>query len=96
MVEIRKTELFAKWIEHLRDIQAKAHVLIRIERLASGNAGDVKPVGDGISEMRIDYGPGYRVYFIKRGNELIILLAGGDKSSQAADIKVAIRLASNL
>jgi len=96
MVEIRKTELFAKWIEHLRDIQAKARVLIRIERLASGNAGDVKPVGDGISEMRIDYGPGYRVYFIKRGNELIILLAGGDKSSQAADIKVAIRLASNL
>ena len=96
MVEIRKTELFAKWIEHLRDIQAKARVLIRIERLASGNAGDVKPVGDGISEMRIDYGPGYRVYFIKRGNELIILLAGGDKSSQTADIKVAIRLASNL
>ena len=96
MVEIRKTELFAKWIEHLRDIQAKARVLIRIERLASGNAGDVKPVGDGISEMRIDYGPGYRVYFIKRDNELIILLAGGDKSSQTADIKVAIRLASNL
>lgn len=96
MVEIRKTELFAKWIDNLRDAQAKARVLIRIERLASGNAGDVKPVGEGISEMRIDYGPGYRVYFIKRGNELIILLAGGDKSSQTADIKVAIRLASNL
>lgn len=96
MAEIRKTELFAKWLDNLRDIQAKARVLVRIERLASGNAGDVKPVGEGISEMRIDYGPGYRVYFIKRGNELIILLAGGDKSSQTADIKVAIRLASNL
>ena len=96
MVEIRKTELFAKWIDNLRDVQAKARVLVRIERLASGNAGDVKPVGEGISEMRIDYGPGYRVYFAKRGNELIILLAGGDKSSQTADIKVAIRLASNL
>ena len=96
MVDIRKTELFAKWIDNLRDVQAKARVLVRIERLASGNAGDVKPVGEGISEMRIDYGPGYRVYFIKRGNELIILLAGGDKSSQTADIKVAIRLASNL
>jgi len=96
MVEIRKTELFAKWIDNLRDVQAKARVLVRIERLASGNTGDVKPVGEGISEMRIDYGPGYRVYFTKRGSELIILLAGGDKGSQAADIKVAIRLASNL
>ncbi len=96
MVEIRKTDLFTKWLDNLRDVQAKARVLVRIERLASGNAGDVKPVGEGISELRIDYGPGYRVYFIKRGNELIILLAGGDKSSQTADIKVAIRLASNL
>ena len=96
MVEIRKTELFAKWIDNLRDTQAKARVLVRIERLASGNAGDVKPVGEGISEMRIDYGPGYRVYFTKRGNELIILLAGGDKSSQSKDIKSAIRLAQNL
>ena len=96
MVEIRKTELFAKWIDNLRDIQAKARVLVRIERLASGNAGDVKPVGEGISEMRINYGPGYRVYFTKRGSELIILLAGGDKSSQTADIKVALRLVSKL
>jgi len=96
MVEIRKTELFAKWIDSLRDLQAKARVLVRIERLASGNAGDVKPVGEGISEMRIDYGPGYRVYFIKRGTELIILLAGGDKGSQSADIKVALRLARNI
>ena len=96
MVEIRKTDLFAKWLDNLRDIQAKARVLVRIERLASGNAGDVKPVGEGISEMRIDYGPGYRVYFTRRGGELIILLAGGDKSSQSADIKVALRLARDL
>ena len=96
MVEIRKTELFAKWIDNLRDVRAKARVLIRIERLASGNAGDVKPVGEGISEMRIDYGPGYRVYYTKRGSELIILLAGGDKSSQSGDIKTALRLARNL
>lgn len=96
MIEIRKTELFAKWLDNLRDIQAKARVLVRIERLASGNAGDVKPVGEGILEMRINYGPGYRVYFIQRGSELIILLAGGDKSSQSRDIKSAIRLAQNL
>lgn len=96
MVEIRKTELFAKWIDNIRDIQAKARVLVRIERLASGNAGDVKPVGEGISEMRIDYGPGYRVYFMQRGSEFIILLAGGDKNSQSRDIKAALRLAQNL
>ncbi len=96
MVEIRKTDLFAKWLDNLRDVQAKARVLVRIERLASGNAGDVKPVGEGISEMRIDYGPGYRVYFIKRGSEVIILLAGGDKGSQAGDVKTALRLARNL
>jgi putative addiction module killer protein len=96
MIEIRKTEYFANWLDNLRDIHAKARVLVRIERLASGNAGDVKPVGESVSEMRINYGPGYRVYFIQRGSELIILLAGGDKSSQSRDIKTAIRLAQNL
>lgn len=96
MIEIRKTELFANWLDSLQDIQARARVLVRIERLASGNSGDVKPVGEGVSEMRINYGPGYRVYFIQRGSELIILLAGGDKSSQSRDIKAAIRLSQNL
>jgi putative addiction module killer protein len=96
MIEIRKTEHFANWLDNLRDIQAKARVLVRIERLASGNAGDVKPIGEGVSEMRVNYGPGYRVYFVQRGSELIILLAGGDKSSQPRDIKAAIRLAQNL
>ena len=96
IIEILKTELFAKWLDNLRDIKAKARVLVRIERLAMGNAGDVKPVGEGISEMRIEYGPGYRVYFTKRGSELILLLAGGDKSSQSGDIKVAMRLARDL
>lgn len=96
MIEIRETEHFANWLDNLRDIQSKARVLVRIERLASGNAGDVKPVGEGVSEMRINYGPGYRVYFIQRGSELIILLAGGDKSSQLRDIKTAIRLANKL
>lgn len=96
MIEIRKTEHFANWLDNLRDIQAKARVLVRIERLASGNAGDVKPVGEGVSEMRISYDPGYRIYFIQRGSELIVLLAGGDKSSQSRDIKTAIRLAQNV
>ena len=96
MIEIRKTAEFALWIDNLRDIQARARVLVRIERLSAGLAGDVKPVGSGVSELRIQYGPGYRVYFKRSGLELIILLAGGDKSSQTRDIKLAIKLASNL
>jgi putative addiction module killer protein len=96
MVEIRKTDTFAKWIDGLRDIRARARVLARIERLAQGNPGDVKPAGEGVSELRIAYGPGYRVYYKKRGKTLIILLAGGDKSSQKRDISSALRLARNL
>jgi putative addiction module killer protein len=96
MIEIRKTERFARWIDSLRDVQGRARILARIERLAGGNPGDVKRIRGGISEMRIDYGPGYRVYFKKRGQTLIILLAGGDKSTQAKDIEAALRLARNL
>ena len=96
MIAIRKTGLFAQWLDELRDVQARARVQARIERLAAGNPGDVDPVGEGVSELRINYGPGYRVYFKKRGSELIILLAGGDKSTQAKDITAALRLARNL
>lgn len=96
MIEIRKTNVFARWLDDLRDIQARARVQARIERLAAGNPGDVAPVGEGVSELRINYGPGYRVYFKKRGRELIILLAGGDKNTQNRDIKAALRLARNL
>lgn len=96
MFEIRKTETYARWLDGLRDIHARARVLARVERLATGNAGDVKPVGEGVSELRIDYGPGYRVYFTKSGRTVVLLLAGGDKSTQAADIKTALRLAQNL
>ena len=77
-------------------LQARARVQVRIEHLAAGNSGDVKAVGEGVSELRIDYGPGYRVYFTKRGHEVVILLAGGDKITQSADIKNALRLARNL
>ena len=96
MIEIRKTLTFAKWIDGLQDIRARARILVRIERLAAGNPGDLKPVGEGVSEMRIDYGPGYRVYFKKTGQLLIILLAGGVKKTQARDIQTALRLARNL
>src|SRR5690242_2212578 len=95
-MEIRKTELFAKWLDGLRDLQARARVQARIERLALGNAGDVQPIGEGVSELRIHYGPGYRVYFKQKRHELIILLAGGDKSTQAKDIKIALRLARDI
>ncbi|OGA17780.1 MAG: addiction module antitoxin RelB [Betaproteobacteria bacterium RIFCSPLOWO2_02_FULL_66_14] len=95
-MQIRKSETFAKWLDGLRDVRARARVQVRIERLAAGNAGDVEPVGEGVSELRIDYGPGYRVYFKKHGREVVILLAGGDKRTQSADIKTALRLARNL
>ena len=96
MIALRKTALIVKWLDGLRDFKARARVQARIERLVAGNPGDVEPVGEGVSELRIDYGPGYRVYFKKRGHELIILLAGGDKTTQTKDIKVALRLARNL
>lgn len=96
MLEIRKTEAYVQWIDNLRDLQARARVQVRIERLAAGNPGDIKVVGEGVSELRIDYGPGYRVYFTKRGREIVILLAGGDKTTQSADIRIALRLARNL
>ena len=96
MFEIRKTDIYAKWLDGLRDIHARARVQARVERLAIGNPGDVKPVGEGVSELRIDYGPGYRVYYTMSGRTMIILLAGGDKRTQSADIKAALRLARNL
>ena len=96
MIEIRKTEVFADWLDGLRDMQARLKVLVRINRLADGNPGDVQPVEQGVSELRIDYGPGYRVYFVKRDSELIVLLAGGSKATQAKDIQMALALARNL
>jgi len=96
MFEIRKTETYARWLDGLRGIHARARVQVRVERLAAGNPGDVRPVGEGVSEMRIDYGPGYRVYYTQRGREVVVLLAGGDKGTQATDIKTALRLVRNL
>ncbi|MBW2573442.1 MAG: type II toxin-antitoxin system RelE/ParE family toxin [Deltaproteobacteria bacterium] len=96
MIEIRKTEVFYRWLDNLNDIRARARILVRIERLAAGNPGDVKPVGEGVSELRIDYGPGYRVYYKKQGRFVAILLAGGDKRTQSRNIKTALRLAKNL
>ena len=96
MLQIRKTDVYVNWIDGLRDQQGRARILARIERLAAGHAGDVKPVGNGVSELRVDFGPGYRVYFTSRGREIVILLAGGDKSSQNKDIQTALKLAKNL
>lgn len=96
MAEVRKTEVFAKWLDGLNDIRARARILVRIERLSGGNPGDVKPVGEGVSEMRIDYGPGYRVYYKKQGNTVVVLLAGGDKRTQSRNIEAALRMARNL
>ena len=93
-MDVKQTESFRKWEHRLRDERAKALIAARIFRLANGLAGDVKAVGMGVSEMRIHHGPGYRVYFKQRGNEVIILLCGGDKSTQQADISTAQRLAA--
>ncbi len=96
VIEIRETQEFSTWLESLRDARARTRVQARILRLRYGNPGDVKPVGEGVSEMRIDYGPGYRVYFVKRGALLVILLAGGAKPTQDKDIKTALKLARML
>lgn len=94
MIEIVKSATFEAWLVGLQDRQAQLRITARIARLSVGNPGDVKPVGAGISELRLDYGPGYRVYFMQRGALLIVLLAGGDKRTQDADIKRAIKIAS--
>ena len=94
MLAVRRTEAYASWLDGLRDVRAR--VLVRVERLLAGNPGDVRPVGEGVSEMRIDYGPGYRVYFKRQDRTLVVLLAGGDKRTQNDDIDTARRLARNL
>ena len=96
MLEIRETFAYASWFGALRDQSAKVRIDIRIRRLSLGNAGDIRPVGEGVSELRIHYGPGYRIYLKKQGDALVILLAGGDKSSQDHDIRLAKDLARNL
>ncbi|MFC4307618.1 type II toxin-antitoxin system RelE/ParE family toxin [Steroidobacter flavus] len=95
MLEIFRSEAFDRWLRELRDRRARARVEARILRLSRGNPGDVKPVGSGVSEMRIDYGPGYRVYFTRRGQFVIVLLCGGDKHTQDADIERAIEMAED-
>jgi putative addiction module killer protein len=96
VIEVRKTAIFARWMSKLRDTRARAKIAARIDRLAFGNPGDVAPVGDGVSEMRVHDGPGYRVYFVQRGETLIVLLCGGDKSTQVKDIAKAKTLAAGL
>jgi putative addiction module killer protein len=95
-MEVRQTPVFADWMAALRDHRARAKIAVRIDRLALGNPGDVAPVSQGVSELRIQYGPGYRVYFMKRAKTLIVLLCGGDKSTQTKDIKAAKNLAAKL
>jgi putative addiction module killer protein len=96
MIEIRETDAFSRWLEGLRDNRARIKIIDRIDRLALGNPGDVEPVGGGVSEMRIHYGPGYRVYFVRLGQALLVLLCGGDKASQDRDIKAARKMAKEL
>jgi putative addiction module killer protein len=95
MIEIRRTEQFRQWLATL-NAKSRARVFVRLDRLAMGNAGDARPVGGGVSELRIKHGPGFRVYFVRRGAELIIILGGGDKSTQAYDIKAARTMSEQL
>ena len=96
MIDVRRTGEFDRWLRDLRDLRARSRILVRIDRLSAGNPGDVRPVGSGLSEMRIAYGPGLRVYFVRRGDTLVILLCGGDKSTQSRDIERARQLAEGL
>ena len=93
MYIIQQTDTFASWLFHLKDLRGKAAIILRLRRLEAGNLGDAKSVGDGVTELRMDVGPGYRVYFTRRGREIVLILAGGDKSSQARDIALAKKLA---
>ncbi len=93
---VQSTQTFQKWFDGLRDSMAQKRILVRIGRLERGNFGDAKSVGDGVSELRMDHGPGYRLYFTRRGQEIVLLLCGGDKSSQARDIALAQKLATEL
>ena len=95
-MEVRQTATFRAWTAGLRDQRARARIAVRIDRLAEGNPGDSKSVGDGVSEMRIDYGPGYRLYYTRRGPLLVILLCGGDKSSQDRDVRAAKAMAKEI
>ena len=93
MIQIRETDAYAHWFARLKDREARARILVRVRRLSLGNPGDTRSVGTGVSELRIDYGPGYRIYFSRRGDTVIVLLGGGDKSTQASDIRAALSLA---
>jgi putative addiction module killer protein len=96
MIEVRQTKIFMEWRAGLRDAVARKRIGARIDRLSFGNFGDAKSVGEGVSELRLDFGPGYRIYFVQRGDVLVILLCGGDKSTQARDIAKAKQMAQEL
>jgi putative addiction module killer protein len=96
MIEVRLSAIFSKWLDGLRDHEARSRVLVRIRRFELGNPGDVKSIGDGVSELRIAYGPGYRVYFTRQGTTIVILLCGGDKASQRRDIALAKQMTKEL
>jgi putative addiction module killer protein len=96
MLDVRQTAVFSDWLDSLQDARAVGRIQVRIRRLSLGNPGDVRPVGAGVSEMRIDYGPGYRVYYVRRGEVLAILLCGGEKTGQDKDIERAKALAKEV